>query len=312
MGVKCPTCSADNRSGAKFCFVCGTDLTAISPLTPSVPQIQPTTLMSTPPGVPPASKACLVMADGTSLDLEQRTVIGRDASVCSLSFPQDTQLSRKHAVIEEVSGNWTIEDLNSSNGTYVNAQRLQGAVGLKPGDRIGMGSTEYVFTVGGQGAASQLALLPNQNIMPAQPVSSMMPLQQIGPTPISQAPPGGWRNWNAPPAAEGYVRIISPVYHMKKDDLLKRGIAAAALAIFISPVVAFIPMMQGNEISARDLRIEDRISGHMVDIKILGDMFGNINTGDCVAVWGQVKGGLLLMEVAFNYATESEIRMVKR
>jgi hypothetical protein len=252
------------------------------------------------------------MADGTSLDLEQRTVIGRDASLCSLSFPHDTQLSRKHAVIEEVNGNWTIEDLGSSNGTYVNMQRLQAAVGLKPGDRIGMGSTVYLFTIAGQVAATPPALIPNQNLVMAQPASSMMPIQHIGPTPISQPPTGGWRNWNASPAAEGYVRNISPVYHMKKDDLLKRGIAAAALAIFISPVVAFIPMMQGNEISARDLRIEDHISGHMVDIKILGDMYGNINTGDCVAVWGQVKGGLLLMEVAFNYATESEIRMVKR
>jgi hypothetical protein len=93
---------------------------------------------------------------------------------------------------------------------------------------------------------------------------------------------------------------------------LKRGIAAAALAIFISPAVAFLPMMQGNDIAARDLRIEDHQSGNMVDVKILGDMMGNINQGDAVAVWGKFQGGLLIMEAAFNYATQTEIRISKK
>jgi hypothetical protein len=191
MGVKCPTCSADNRPNAKFCFVCGADLTAIIPLTPPVQPISTDNTDEYTPqtGFAPAPKASLVMADGTSLDLEQRTVIGRDASLCNLSFPSDTQLSRKHAVIEEVNGLWRIEDLGSSNGTYVNAQRLQNSVELNSGDKIGMGSTVYVFTFGGQVIATPPALIQTPNLVAAQQVLPISPIQKIGPTPVSQPPP---------------------------------------------------------------------------------------------------------------------------
>jgi hypothetical protein len=99
---------------------------------------------------------------------------------------------------------------------------------------------------------------------------------------------------------------------MKKDDLIKRGLMAAALAIIVSPALAFLPMMQGNDIAARDMRIEDRHTGRQVDVKMLGDVMGNIALGDHVTIWGQSQGGLILMEAAYNYTTHSDIRIKKK
>ena len=39
------------------------------------------------------------------------------------------------------AGGYTLEDLGSTNGTFINSQRLTGAKPLKPGDMIGLGET---------------------------------------------------------------------------------------------------------------------------------------------------------------------------
>jgi hypothetical protein len=52
----------------------------------------------------------------------------------------DQSLSRRHAVIERVDGKVMISDCGSQNGTFVNQQPVSGAVALRDGDRIVMGS----------------------------------------------------------------------------------------------------------------------------------------------------------------------------
>lgn len=62
-----------------------------------------------------------------------------------LSFPRDTGLSRQHLVFEKDGQNWTVRDLGSTNGTYVNAHRLMETHVLKPGDRIAAGRQMIEF-----------------------------------------------------------------------------------------------------------------------------------------------------------------------
>lgn len=315
MPVTCPKCFAENKSTAKFCSLCGQPLTGLAAVSPPpaapVSRLQQSSLVS-------AIQARLCLPDGTNIDLEQQNTIGRDAAQCNLSFPADNRLSRRHARIYEASGEWMLEDLGSSNGTYLNQQPVQQPVKLRSGDQVGLGSLTFIFLLG-NGPASGQAIAPAQPspIIPAiPPVPPATPPINIpfpaSPAPAHPPPPGGWRTWNTAPATEGYVNLISARYTMKKNDLLKRGIAAAALALLISPAVAFIPLMQGNDIAARDLRVEDHNLGHMVDVIILGDMMGTINQGDPVAIWGKVQGGLLVMDAGFNYATQTEIRLSKK
>ena len=57
----------------------------------------------------------------------------------------DNTVSRRHAEIRFDNGAWTLRDLESANGTYVNGARLNRGLALKQGDQIRMGSTLLLF-----------------------------------------------------------------------------------------------------------------------------------------------------------------------
>lgn len=57
----------------------------------------------------------------------------------------DTAVSRLHAVIERLAGGWTIRDLDSTNGTWVNGRRLSGERPLRNGDDVRVGATRLVL-----------------------------------------------------------------------------------------------------------------------------------------------------------------------
>jgi pSer/pThr/pTyr-binding forkhead associated (FHA) protein len=55
-------------------------------------------------------------------------------------------VSRYHAVLLAGPANTTIEDLNSTNGVFVNGKRIARQV-LKAGDRVTVGRTHFRYTV---------------------------------------------------------------------------------------------------------------------------------------------------------------------
>jgi pSer/pThr/pTyr-binding forkhead associated (FHA) protein len=71
-------------------------------------------------------------------------LIGRSRS-SDLVLP-DAVASAKHVRLRYGQGAWFIQDQDSSNGTFVNGQRIK-AQRLKDGDQIRMGETTYVFHV---------------------------------------------------------------------------------------------------------------------------------------------------------------------
>ncbi|MBI4718238.1 MAG: FHA domain-containing protein [Planctomycetes bacterium] len=70
-------------------------------------------------------------------------IIGRSSDHIHLS---DHGASRRHAEIAPENGSWVLNDLNSSNGTYLNGQRVLGPTVLKHGDQIKVGNTLMVFS----------------------------------------------------------------------------------------------------------------------------------------------------------------------
>lgn len=58
---------------------------------------------------------------------------------------QDRGVSRKHAIIREEGGVYTLEDLGSSNGTRLNGRRITMVEVLRDGDRIGIGEAVLLF-----------------------------------------------------------------------------------------------------------------------------------------------------------------------
>ena len=79
---------------------------------------------------------------GLEYDLPQRTTLGRGD--VEISF-DDAFASSRHARIELSNGLAVIEDLGSTNGTYVNGDKLEGPWSLRAGDQIAIGDTVFEF-----------------------------------------------------------------------------------------------------------------------------------------------------------------------
>src|SRR5262249_37937248 len=75
----------------------------------------------------------------------ERLAVGR-SSVAELCFPEDAGLSRQHFAFESHGEEWTVQDLGSKNGTFVNNIPLKARLILKPGDRITAGHVVVVFS----------------------------------------------------------------------------------------------------------------------------------------------------------------------
>ena len=73
------------------------------------------------------------------------TTIGRAG--CDLDL-NDPDVSRRHAVIREAGEGIALEDLGSTNGTWVNGRRIEGVVTLAAGDEIRFGNTIWLARPG--------------------------------------------------------------------------------------------------------------------------------------------------------------------
>lgn len=86
-------------------------------------------------------------SDGSTRSLPLETallVMGRDPS-CSLPFPMDAELSRRHLTVEREGEDWFVKDLGSTNGTRLNGQPLQGKKPLNVGDTISASKISLLF-----------------------------------------------------------------------------------------------------------------------------------------------------------------------
>lgn len=74
---------------------------------------------------------------------KDRTVIGR-ASACDLAVPT-TNISREHCLLVKREDGWYVEDLNSSNGTYVNKVKLAAPRKLAEKDIVKAGAARLTY-----------------------------------------------------------------------------------------------------------------------------------------------------------------------
>jgi len=91
------------------------------------------------------------------LELEgDRSTIGK-AAENDIAVTDDPTASHLHAVLERFAAGWCVSDLGSSNGTWVNGERIWAAHRLRHGDEIRVGQTRLVFRdpQAGAGAATE-------------------------------------------------------------------------------------------------------------------------------------------------------------
>ena len=134
---------------------------------------------------------------GQEIQLEPGVILfGREEGIPL----HDQRISRRHAQIQDIGGEYMLTDLNSTNGTYVNGQRIIQPKLLQHGDTIRFGDTILVlkYEVEGYEAPPALGartpdLGPDQLSEPTLLVSRMMPIippknQSVFPEPSEETP----------------------------------------------------------------------------------------------------------------------------
>ncbi len=101
-----------------------------------------------PPRRPKKAPRHVAIVEGSALrgktfELSDELVIGR-ADRCHVVL-DDTYVSQMHARIFARNGAYVLEDLGSTNGTYLNGRQLRGAERLKVADVIRIGDSEYRY-----------------------------------------------------------------------------------------------------------------------------------------------------------------------
>lgn len=77
---------------------------------------------------------------GRSFDVADQLIVGR-SSGCGVQIPEDNFVSHTHARFFSREDRLWVEDLGSTNGTYLNTRRLSQPAPLRSGDRLQMGKT---------------------------------------------------------------------------------------------------------------------------------------------------------------------------
>jgi hypothetical protein len=133
----CPSCGAINPAGEAFCSNCGSMLGAGAPATSAPAQAVSPAPAAAPvmPSAPAALNAKIIVeSDNQEFDLsgKDNVLIGREDAVSNI-FPdvdltphggEEGGVSRMHARIFVESGQYLLEDENSTNFTFLNRQKL--------------------------------------------------------------------------------------------------------------------------------------------------------------------------------------------
>ena len=74
----------------------------------------------------------------------QRVTVGK-AATNSVSIEQDSTVSRLHAVLENLGFAWSVRDVGSRNGTYLNGEKISAERVLRSGDELRVGKSRLIF-----------------------------------------------------------------------------------------------------------------------------------------------------------------------
>jgi hypothetical protein len=145
-------------------------------------------------------------ASGAEIRVEDELEIGRLAAGAG-NLGGDIELSRSHARIWRGGSGYLVEDLGSTNGTFVNGRRVDAPQALTAGDRIEVGGTTLVVEVI-RGVAAPSGL-PVEQAPPVPPAQGLESAEPVPPRPAEpgQRPRVSLRIEIDPDAAEAVVAL---------------------------------------------------------------------------------------------------------
>jgi len=158
--VFCTACGTENPPGSHFCANCGTELPTAVPAADMTRTITAGTTVAEPDGdsfsteahqgavdaLTPGS-ALLVVKRGPNAG--SRFLLDQDVTTAgrhpdSDIFLDDVTVSRRHAEFRREGSGYTVHDVGSLNGTYVNREPID-AASLSGGDEVQIGKFRLVY-----------------------------------------------------------------------------------------------------------------------------------------------------------------------
>ncbi len=164
--MNCPNCGHDSAPDDRFCGSCGSPLSA-----EAFDQIEHTGSITSiiPTGTGTGSGSISAVGSGTQFELPsgsallvvhrgpgegQEFVLDQSVGVLAVGrspeaeiFLDDVTVSRHHAELRHGAEGWSIRDVGSLNGTYVNRVRVEDQQ-LVGGDEVQIGKFRFVFLLG--------------------------------------------------------------------------------------------------------------------------------------------------------------------
>lgn len=214
----CSSCGNVGSAFDKYCQVCGHEMSldpiqgarfqpsqpdsAVSAGSPSVAS-EPVIQEPSAPSATAVAQARLIVrsiADGGHGDdreEEEFVLDGRDVAVgrapsCDIALHGDQLASRRHALLRNKGRHYTVVDLGSSNGTYLNDLEIREEVVLHDGDCLKIGSHELIYSTDPAGPNASLAGVRMSGSLPPAPLPetnpSMDSIQAAPAQPIGGAP----------------------------------------------------------------------------------------------------------------------------
>lgn len=317
MSKKCLYCGYDNRDTAGYCAQCQTALPALSSYAPPGPALPSPALAS---AAPPAA----LIGTGQRFSLTGGTVVVGRSPGCQFVLT-DLSVSSSHAEIVWDGAQYLVRDLGSTNGTWLNGQRVTNAP-LSPGAQVSFGKVGFTFETSGASSAT-----PASYSGGTQAISHQQMQRQISKGVASAT--GGAASGRGQPQVSGKI-LSEPSERQEQPPpdparnlvmlavvLLFMGmlcsfvatlvtvgivllICGGAALLFIVPFLwmpiqmAFSGVMSRirdeKPVSAVSFQVQDDATGQVFDVGFLrptGLGGGGLHLGDKVEVWGRLRGG---------------------
>lgn len=199
--------------------------------------------------LPPEDQPYTLPSEEREIALDGRNVaVGRSPS-CDIVLDGDQLVSRRHALMRFDGQHFTIVDLGSSNGTYVNDVEIRDLTPLADGDRIKVGEHELAFSTAPASASASFAgVRPGPVGTPAPATASAVAL------PVAPAAQNG--------ASSDAARIAPPAEPVRATTSGELDLSATAEvpavgtdspAVVISPSLADTTQDEGLPASEADV-----------------------------------------------------------
>lgn len=136
----CPTCKKENSVSEMLCFFCMADISSIRPIENKNTNVifeadNDKTIIE-------SFNLTLKLEDGKEINIKSGDFVGRNYTGAEF-FQNSKTLSRKHAQFTFQSGIWFVEDLNTTNGVYLEGKKItpNNKIQIKNGQKLALSNS---------------------------------------------------------------------------------------------------------------------------------------------------------------------------